>query len=226
MDTTTITSIVEFDAPLGTAARPLWRGRLHVLALLAAVPVFATLIVVAQGGRARAGAIVYAAGVLSMFLVSATYHRWVHTIRARRIWRRADHATIYAAIAGTFTPMCLTAVRDWRAPWLLVLMWGLAFVGMSIKVFGWRHERLVGGSMYILLGWLGVVVMPALWRHWGLWPTMLLLVGGIFYTLGAVLFHRQWPKLCPEVFSYHEVWHVCTVVAAFSHLAAVWLIVA
>jgi hemolysin III len=226
MDTTSVTPIVEFDAPLGTAARPLWRGRMHVLALLAAVPLFVALIALADGRRARAGVVVYAGGVLSMFLVSATYHRWVHTIRARTFWRRADHATIYAAIAGTFTPMCLMAVPNRTGLWLTALMWSGAFLGMSIKLFDWRHARAVGGFMYIALGWAGIVVMPAIWREAGAWPAMLLLVGGVFYTLGAALFSRRWPKLRPEVFSYHEVWHVSTVIAAFAHFAAVWLVVA
>jgi len=218
--------IVEFDAPLGTAARPHWRGRLHVFAFLAALPLLAAMTVLADGRRARFAVVVYAAGLCSMFLVSATYHRWVHTLHARALWRRADHATIYAAIAGTFTPICLIGAPHGIGPAVLVLMWTGAFIGMSMKILGWRHARIAGGILYIGLGWAGMIVMPQLWQHAGAWPSLLIMIGGAFYTIGAIWFHRQWPKLRPAVFSYHEIWHACTVVAAFAHLAAVWLIVA
>ena len=95
--------------PLGSATRPSWRGRLHLIGLVAAIPLTVLLAIVASGGRARGGVIVYAVGLCSMLAVSVTYHRWVHTVHARAAWRRADHATIYAAIGGTFTPLCLLA---------------------------------------------------------------------------------------------------------------------
>jgi len=227
MEAASISSAISvFDAPLGTAARPHWRGRLHVFAFLAALPLLGVLTVVADGRRARLAVLVYAAGLCSMFLVSATYHRWVHTLRARAFWRRADHATIYAAIAGTFTPICLIGAPNGIGPAVLVLMWTGAFVGMSMKLLGWRHARIVGGILYIGLSWAGMVVMPQLWEHAGIVPALLVMVGGLFYTLGAIWFHRQWPELRPAVFSYHEVWHAFTVIAAFAHLAAVWMIVA
>jgi len=135
-------------------------------------------------------------------------------------------STTEAAIAGTFTPICLIGAPNGIGPAVLVLMWTGAFLGMSMKVMGWRHARIVGGILYIGLGWAGMVVMPQLWHHAGPWPTLLILIGGIFYTLGAIWFNRGWPKLRPSVFSYHEVWHACTVIAAFAQLAAVWMIVA
>ena len=105
----------ELDVPLGSATRPSWRGRLHLIGLAAAVPLTVVLAIVASGGRAHGGVIVYAVGLCSMLAVSVTYHRWVHTVRARAAWRRADHATIYAAIGGTFTPLCLLAFGTvWR----------------------------------------------------------------------------------------------------------------
>src|SRR5262245_5224004 len=124
MDSLTAAPIVDlFDAPLGTAARPLWRGRLHVFGFAAAVPGFVLLLATASTARARISVVVYAAGLCSMFLTSATYHRWVHTLRARQIWRRADHATIFAAIAGSFTPICLMTVSDDIGVPLLAFMW-------------------------------------------------------------------------------------------------------
>ncbi len=218
-------SLADLDVPLGHPMRPLWRGRLHAMALYVAVPATAALFFSARNGRARFGVGVYAFGLLSMFAVSATYHRWVHTKRARDLWRRLDHATIYATIAGSMTPVVLVAIPDRWGFALLGVMWVGGIVGMLIKIFAWRHQRVVGGTLYITLGWVGAFAIPSLWMHEGVLPAALILVGGAFYTVGAIGLYRRWPTLSPAVFSYHEVWHVSTIVAAAAHLAAVWIIV-
>lgn len=214
------------DVSLGTVARPSWRGGLHLIGLIAAVPLTVILAVFADGAGARSGVIVYAIGLCSMLAVSVTYHRWVHTLRARAIWRRADHATIYAAIGGTFTPLCLLALGTIGRIVLLAVVWGAGVIGATIKAVGWRHAHRVGAVLYLGLGWSGVLLIPALWRHSGVLPVALLFVGGVFYTVGAIAFSRQWPKLGPSVFSYHEVWHCFTLAAAGAQFAAIWMVAA
>jgi hemolysin III len=214
----------ELDVPLGSATRPSWRGRLHLIGLAAAVPLTVLLAIAASGGRARGGVIVYAVGLCSMLAVSVTYHRWVHTVRARAAWRRADHATIYAAIGGTFTPLCLLAFGTvWRVV-LLAVVWAAAVVGAIIKAVDWRHAHHVGVVLYLGIGWAGVLLFPAVWSRSGLLPVLLLAVGGLLYTVGAIGFGRRWPPLGPNVFSYHEVWHAFTIGAAGAHLAAIWIV--
>lgn len=159
-----------------------------------------------------------------MFVASATYHRWVHTLRARSLWRRVDHAMIFAAIAGSVTPICLLGVPDGLGLPLLLVMWTGCLVGIAMKIGGWKHQRIVGGVMYIAVSWVGVIAIPALWHRMGVAPAVMMIVSGFFYTAGAIGLNRKWPKLRPEVFSYHEVWHLCTVIAAAAHLAAVWII--
>ena len=161
-----------------------------------------------------------------MLLVSTIYHRFVHTRSARAWWQRADHATIFAAIAGSFTPVCLLAVPDrWGLP-LLALMWSGAVFGAAMKFTNWRHRRIAGGILYGVLGGLGIFVMPSLWRVGGPWPVVLMLTGGLFYSGGAVVLNRRRPRLRPAVFSYHEVWHACTIIAGVAHMAAVWSLTA
>jgi hemolysin III len=196
------------------------------VALVVFVPLLAYLAIQADGVRLRAGVVVYAAGLCSMFAVSTTYHRWVHTIRSRAIWQRADHATIYAAIAATCTPFCLALLATGPAVAMLVLIWAAALVGATVTLTRWRRATVVASGMYIANGWAGILLVPPLLDVRGVVPTALLVAGGLIYTLGAIGFACHWPTLRPSVFSYHEVWHVCTLAAAGAHLAAVWLVVA
>ena len=212
------------DVPLGTVARPLWRGRLHQWALFTALPLMVLLAIFAQGTKARVAVIVYGIGLCSMFAASATYHRWVHTIRARTLWQRTDHAMIYAAIAGSFTPICLLAMPNAWGVTLLVVIWTGAITGAVIKFALWHRARVIGGVLYMSLSWIGVTAVPFLWSSYGAGPVVLLLAGGLAYTIGAIGFARRWPRLSPTVFSYHEVWHVFTIVAAALQLGAVWYI--
>lgn len=210
------------DVPLGSPTRPRWRGRVHLLALWAAVPSLVVLVLLADGARARTGAIFYGVGLCAMLAVSVTYHRWVHTLRARARWRRADHATIYLLIAGTYTAISLAVVRG---PWgmaVLAAVWCLAATGAGLKISGSRHGHTVGTALYMVLGWTGLVALPALLLAAQIWPASLLFVGGLCYTVGAVGFGLQWPRLRPSVFSYHEVWHVFTLLATIAHFAAIW----
>ena len=210
------------DVPLGTPERPVWRGRLHLFALFSVVPLLVILAVAADGARSRAGVIVYGVGLCATFAVSTTYHRWVHTIRARAAWRRADHATIFALIAGTFTPLALTTLDTGTAIALLIVIWGAAATCAVLKALGiWLSHRM-SGAMYIATGWAGLVLLPALWRTGGAVPVALFVAGGIAYTVGAVGFGRRWPTLRPATFSYHEVWHAFTIAAAGFHFAVIW----
>jgi hemolysin III len=212
------------DVPLGSPTRPSWRGRLHLLTLALVAPLSVLVAIDARSDLIRAGVIVYAVGLCSMFFVSTTYHRWVHTIRARAAWRRADHSMIFVAIAGTCTPICLTLGPAGSAGWRLGAVWAIAAVGILTKARGGRRGNVVGNVLYIVNGWAGLAILPALWANGYVGPTVLLLAGGVVYTVGAAGFARRWPSLRPSVFGYHEVWHAATIAAAGTHLAAVWMI--
>jgi hemolysin III len=210
------------DAPLGTPSRPSWRGRLHLIALWSAVPLIVALAIESNGARARAAVIVYGVGLCSMLAVSTIYHRWVRTIRARAAWRRADHATIFAAIAGTCAALALMSLTTGPAIAMLVIVWTAAAVGAAFKVLSFHRADRLGSVMYIALGWSGLALVPAVWQRGGPLAVGLLVAGGVVYTVGAAGFGRQWPTLRPSRFSYHEVWHALTIIAAGLHFAAVY----
>ncbi|MEO5901647.1 MAG: hemolysin III family protein, partial [Ilumatobacteraceae bacterium] len=160
-------------AALGTEARPLWRGRLHQFALFLFPPLFLVLVSFARSTEAKVVAVINGLGVCSMLAASATYHRWVHTPTARASWQRADHAMIFAAIAGSFTPVCVLAVPHWWGLPVLGLMWAAAIAGGAMKFTNWKHRRVVGGVLYIGLGWASLVVIPAVWQSCGALPVLL-----------------------------------------------------
>jgi hemolysin III len=214
------------DVPLGSPTRPSWRGRLHLIALCCSLPLLVLLAIDARGARERAGVIVFAVGLCSMFLVSTTYHRWVHTLRARKLWQRADHATIFAAIAGTFSVFVMACLGTGWAVVLMITIWSAAVLGALITVLGLKRARVIGLTLYLVLGWAGLLLVPAIWRTGGPLVVALVFAGGVCYTIGAICFGLRKPTLRPAVFGYHEVWHAFTIAAASLHLTAAWIVAA
>lgn len=213
------------DVPLGHVHRPTWRGRIHVIALVAAVPAFTALLLNSTGDtRTRFALGVYALGMFTMFGASATYHRWVHGLRARATWRRVDHAAIFAAIAGSSTPIVLAALPGTTGLVLVAAVWSAALLGAGFKLSHWNRGDRAGTAMYAVIGVLDAAALPWLLTRHGIAPTALVVAGGIVYLVGAAGLARRWPTLRPNVFSYHEVWHVFTIVAAVTQFAAIWML--
>lgn len=211
------------DVPLGHPARPTWRGRVHLVALWFVVPAMGLLIGSADGQRARIGTVVYAFGLCSMFTTSVVYHRWVHGLRARAIWRRLDHAAIYAAIAGSATPLALVSMAPGTGLALALALWATALAGVALKLGHWHHGDVVGTVLYFVLSAECLAVIPALFRSDGATPVVLCFASGAVYVAGAIMFGLKRPSLRPGIFGYHEAWHAMTVVAAATHFVAVWI---
>jgi hemolysin III len=210
------------DAP----QRPLWRGRLHQLGAVVSVPMLIILAASTTSAHALVAVLIYAVGLSATFAVSALYHR---TPNAPPRWRsrlqRADHATIYLAIGGTCTPVCLIGLPSaWGVPLLATVAAGVAG-GITCSLIRRRWAEITSGVLYIAVGWSTVVVLPPLIRYTGWAPALLIAIGGVLYTVGAILFSRGVPRLSLRVFGYHEVWHTFTLVAAGCHFAAIWLLV-
>ena len=213
------------DVQMGHVQRPIWRGRVHLIELTVAVPAMMVLFVFADATAwLRIGVAVYALGLCSMLLVSVTYHRWVHGLRTRCMWRRADHATIFAAIAGSATPVAMWAMPGVTGVVLVSAIWSVAVIGAGCKLARWPGGDWAGTVMYAVAGTLGALAIPSLWVRHGAGPALLVVASGITYLLGAACFARNWPTLRPSVFSFHEVWHVFTAVGAGFHFTAVWIL--
>ncbi|MBW3574180.1 MAG: hemolysin III family protein [Actinobacteria bacterium] len=207
-----------------TAVRPRHRGRMHQIAFFVSIPAGAALVALATSASARVGAIVYALSLTGLFGTSAAYHRLAHGVRARAVMRRLDHAMIFVLIAGSYTPMCLLALRgSWRVA-ALSAVWSVAAVGVALKVFRLQAMRL-GNSLYVVLGWAVLLILPQLTDRVGAATIVLLGAGGVLYTVGAVVLTRRRPDPVPHVFGYHEVWHSLVVAAAACHYVMILRVV-
>ncbi len=204
--------------------RPRARGWIHVVAFVATPALAGVMISVAayQSGQAALGASVYCASMLLMFGTSALYHRRRWSDRGWQIMRRLDHAMIFVFIAGTYTPLALVTLPEHRRWWVLGVVWGASLVGIALKMFNPHRARFLTVPIYLLVGWAAVFVMGDLASGAGIGAIVLLMVGGLLYTAGGIFYAIHWPNPSPTVFGYHEVFHLCTVLAAACQYIAVF----
>ena len=210
-------------APHDPPSRPRLRGWLHQAAFCASLVGLAALVHVAHSTLALVAAAIYGCATAALYFVSFSYHVLARGPRARRIMQRADHSMIFVLIAGSFTPVVLLALHGpWR--WgLLGAVWTIALGGVALKCLALERFPRLGGGLYIALGWTGVVAAPAFLHR----PLLglLFLLGGILYTVGAVLFASRRPRLNPAWFGYHEVWHTFVVAAGALMFAGNYILV-
>lgn len=200
---------------------PLLRGWIHLACFFVAIPAGWWLVKVAETDVSRVGAMIYASTVAALFGVSGIYHRRRWRAPVRRRLKRLDHATIFLMIAGTYTPVCLSALGGTTGALLLTAIWTGAAAGVVLSVTAIVERRVFGISLYVALGWLAVVALPQLARRLGAVDLALLVVGGVLYTAGAIFLATRWPDPIPRIFGYHEVWHVMVVAAVLCHYLVV-----
>ena len=208
-----------------TTVKPRLRGVLHQWAAVVAVLLGAVLVGLASSPRAKIGAGVFAVSLVTLLTVSATYHRITWSPRARVWMRRLDHAAIFVLIAGTYTPMGLLGIQGEIGTRVVTMVWVGAALGILQSLFWVDAPKALTAALCVALGWVVVPYTSALRQALGTSATALLFVGGVAYTLGAVAYATKRPKLRPEVFGYHEVFHALTLVGASLHYVAVALAV-
>ncbi len=210
------------------AVKPRMRGWIHTYAVAVAAVAVAVLVAAAATVSATAGwsTLVYGVTVCGIFGISAIYHRvtW-QSARTRIRMKRADHSMIFLFIAGSYTPFALLGLPGPTGITLLSVVWAGAVAGVALKVLWPTAPRWVGVPLYLLLGWAIVPVAATLTHNVGVTPMVLLLIGGIAYSVGAILYATKWPNPWPEVFGHHEFFHAATVLAALCHYVAIWLVV-
>jgi len=217
--------VAEYLLPDGLP-RPRLRGWLHLGAFVVAVALGTVLVVTAEGGSAVAAAAVYAFAVSGLFGASALYHRGRWRPRVRALLQRIDHSMIFVLIAGTYTPVCVLVLPNTLGTVMLAIVWGGAAVGVFLQLLPRPTPRAIGVVLYIALGWVAALATPTLLDELGWAPTLLIGLGGVLYTAGAVIYAFKRPDPLPHTFGYHEIFHAFTIAAAAAHYAVIafWVI--
>ena len=200
---------------------PRLRGVLHAYAFWFALVAAAVLLIVAPDGRARAAALIYGVGLCALFGASATYHRWHGNPRWKPILRRVDHSTIFVFIAASYTPISLLVLNGPLRIIVLVSVWVGAAAGVAMSICWIDAPRALVALCYIAVGWVALAAMPQLFSDRGAAMPVLLLVGGLLYSLGAAAYATKKPNPWPRTFGFHEVFHSLVIAAAIVHFVAI-----
>jgi hemolysin III len=210
---------------LSLLPKPRFRGVSHFYALFVAVVAAVALVATAPPGRATFGAAVYATTLVGMFGASALYHRGTWSLTAARRLLQLDHTAIFLLIAGTYTPIALLATTGATQILTLTAVWTVACAGI---VFEWLPIPAPRGyvtTVYIGLGWIGAFAFVPVYENTGWWGVGLLAGGGLCYMVGAIVHAARTPDPWPEVFGYHEIFHVFVILAALLQYCAIAFLV-
>lgn len=203
--------------------RPSWRGWIHAGTFPVAVAAGIVLIVLAHGTPAKWASAVFMTTSLLLFGNSALYHRFDWQPKTKAVLKRIDHANILLLIAGTYTPLAVLALAPGKGTVLLIVVWSGALAGILFRVFWIGAPRWLYVALYLLLGWAAVMYLGDLLAA-NVAMMVLVIVGGLLYTAGAIIYAMKRPNPWPGHFGFHEIFHVCTVLAFLCHWAACLLI--
>jgi hemolysin III len=193
-------------------------GFSHLGGAVAAALGLVYLLVAGHGEPVRqVSSLVYGLSLIGMFSASATYHLAGAGEGGMRVLRKIDHSAIYLLIAGSYTPLCLISFQGFWHWGLLAIIWGFAVVGVTVKVFVINAPRWVTAGIYLVMGWISVLAVGEILQR--LSPTALawLVAGGLFFTVGAVIYILKKPNPRPGVFGFHEIWHIFVILGCLCH---------
>lgn len=205
--------------------KPVMRGWLHLGFAPVALIVGVVLTAFAPTLLGRVGCGVYTLAAVQLFGTSAAYHRGNWSPATLAVFRRIDHSNIFIFIAGTYTPLALVLLDGTSRVALLVLIWSIAVLGVGFRVLWLGAPRWLYTFLYVAMGWAAIGWMPQFWATGGPAVVLLVLAGGLIYSLGAVAYATRRPNPSHKWFGFHEVFHSATILAALCHLVAIALAV-
>ncbi|MGP3637364.1 PAQR family membrane homeostasis protein TrhA [Streptomyces sp. 24-1644] len=213
--------ITELDS---MPVKPRLRGWLHTGMFPAVLIAGIVLIALADGTRARVACTVFVLSACLLFGVSAIYHRGTWGPRGEAVLRRLDHANIFLIIAGTYTPLTLLLLPDSTGRPLLWAVWVAAVAGIAFRVLWVGAPRWLYTPCYIAMGWAAVFYLPDFMRAGGIAVLVLIVVGGVLYSAGGVIYGLKRPNPSPRWFGFHEVFHSLTLAAFAAHYVGISLV--
>jgi hemolysin III len=201
--------------------RPLMRGTLH-LGMAALAPFgLVILLLIADSPRAYVGASIFASTLVLLYATSASYHMIPWRLSWRRVIKRVDHAMIFALIAGTYTPFCLSVLSNAWGISMLAIVWSFAGAGILLKVAWPNAPRWLSVGLYLGVGWLALIPAVEIATRMHLGAIITLLIGGLFYTAGSIVYATKRPNPFPRIFGFHEVFHVLVIAGSLVHFALI-----
>jgi len=209
-------------ATVDPVLKPRLRGVLHQWAFAVSLATGIGLVLEAGSVRARVAMAIYALSVAALFGTSALYHRltW-RTAGARRWMRRLDHTMIFVLIAGSYTPFALLVLHGTLAAVILITAWSAALAGALFKLVWIDAPGWLAASTYVAIGWIAIAAIPELVDRLGIVAVATLGLGGLLYSVGAVIYARKRPDPRPTVFGYHELFHLLVIAAAALQYAVI-----
>lgn len=206
-----------------TAVKPKLRGWLHAATFPVAIVAGILLVALAPTQDGRIAGAIYTLTAALLFGVSALYHRGQWSPRVEGALRRFDHANIFLIIAGTYTPFTILLLDNQNATILLLVVWIGALLGVAFRVLWVGAPRWLYVPVYIALGWAAMFWLPAFAATGGPAVLTLIIIGGLAYSAGAIIYALQRPNPSPRWFGFHEIFHACTLAGFFAHHVGVWL---
>ncbi|MCC6137744.1 MAG: hemolysin III family protein [Bdellovibrionaceae bacterium] len=207
------------------SSKPTLRGYLHQEAFFVALGACSLLIVRSSNTTAVYASIVYSLALLLLFGFSAFYHRRHWEPKMRSLLKRVDHSAIFVLIAGTTTPIALLALRGSASHDLTWIIWAAACVGIAQSVFWVSAPKWVTALLCVAAGWLSFPYMDMLKESLTPNEVILLVAGGLVYTIGAIFYAIKKPNFFPNIFGYHELFHLFTIIAAALHFVVIYNLV-
>ena len=207
------------------ATKPKLRGWLHAGMFPVAVISGVILVTTALTQEGRISSAVFVATAVVLFGTSALFHRGSWSSRVHGLLRRMDHSNIYLIIAGSYTPFAVMALPSDKGRLLLWIVWTGALAGVAFRVLWVGAPRWLYTGLYVVIGWVAIFFLPDLVEGGGVAAVVLVVLGGVLYSLGAVVYGLKRPDPSPDWFGFHEVFHALTIAAFTAHYVAVWLVV-
>jgi hemolysin III len=203
--------------------KPTWRGWIHAGTFPLAIVLGVILIVAADGAAAKVSSSIFVASSLLLFGNSALYHRIDWSPKTKAVFKRIDHANIFLLIAGSYTPITVLALPHDKSVLLLWLVWGGAGLGILFRVFWIGAPRWLYVPLYLVLGYASLIFIVDFFTANAAMMT-LILVGGLCYTVGAIVYGFKRPNPFPGRFGFHEIFHTLTLVAFLCHWVGIYLV--
>ncbi len=207
------------------SVKPALRGYFHQEAFFLSLGACILLIAKSTNHTSLVASAIYSFGLLFLFGISAIYHRPHWEPKPRALLKRFDHSAIFILIAATFTPFCLLGLPEKDGNHLLALIWITALIGIAQSIFWVRAPKWFTALFYIGMGWLIYPYSTELKQSLGSTDVVLVITGGLIYTVGAVFYATKRPNIVPGVFGYHELFHLCTILGAGFHFVVIYRLI-